>query len=751
MRKGRRLGTIAQGAGRFSVPVRARFVATIFTGSFLLFLVQPMIARMALPRLGGAPAVWNSAMLVYQALLLAGYAYAHWLGRFRPRVQAAIHVGALLLASLTLPIGLVASSPPPDANPFLWVPWLLLASIGPLFFVISAQAPLLQRWFAVSDEGDPYPLYAASNLGSFAGLLSYPLLAEPLLGLSQQRWLWSIGFALLVILVASCGLRLPHSDIPKPAADARTAPPSPTVVKWIVLAAVPSGLILSTTLHITTDLVAMPLLWVLPLGAYLLSFTVAFAARRSAAKWIGRVAPFLLLLTCFGVFVSAGSLALFFGAISIVNLFTLSVVLHSELFETRPPPQHLSLFYLALAFGGAVGGLFCALLAPLIFNWTYEHLLLLIAAAYLMRSRSPFDHFASVWNGDQLARRLTIAGVLVLAVIAIVAELPLAARFSQANGIALAGVLAVAITAIGNRLLFAASVASLLILGGGWERIELSLAPGTVTRSFFGIYSVRPGPRQSRMLLHGTTLHGMQNLGSPERERMPTTYYAPASGVGLAMQHAPQLFGPNARIALVGLGTGTLACYARPGQDWTFYEIDPADVRIARDPRRFTFLSRCKPDAHIEIGDARLLIERERPSSADLLVLDAFSSDSIPMHLLTREAFADYRRLLSPGGLLLVHISNRFLDLRPVVAAAAEEGGWLAVLRSYQPDAPARARNEGASTWIALSQSPDALARLVRDGRQQWEPLLRRQGFTAWTDDHASILPLISLSGPDSR
>jgi len=232
---------------------------------------------------------------------------------------------------------------------------------------------------------------------------------------------------------------------------------------------------------------------------------------------------------------------------------------------------------------------------------------------------------------------------------------------------------------------------------------------------------------------------------------MATTYYAPRSGVGLAMQDLPALYGPAARVSLVGLGTGTLACYARPGQAWTFYEIDLAVVRIARDPRRFTFLTRCKPDGRVEIGDARLLIERQPAGAADLLVLDAFSSDSIPMHLLTLEAFDDYRRLLSPRGLLLVHISNRFLDLRPVVAAAASAGGWTAMLRSYQPDAAARARNEGASTWIALSRSPDTLARLVRDSGENWDRLDRRRGFAAWTDNHASILPLISLSGSNGR
>jgi SAM-dependent methyltransferase len=280
---------------------------------------------------------------------------------------------------------------------------------------------------------------------------------------------------------------------------------------------------------------------------------------------------------------------------------------------------------------------------------------------------------------------------------------------------------------------------------GGWQRLEYSAMPGKMTRSFFGIYSIRSGAHNSRMLVHGTTVHGIQNLGSPERERMETTYYVPLSGVGLAMDAVPALYGPRARIAIVGLGTGTLACYARPGQQWTIYEIDPAVVRIARDPERFTFLSRCKPDARIKVGDARLLIERDPAATADLLVVDAFSSDAVPMHLLTREAFLDYRRLLSDRGLLLVHISNRYLDLFPVVAAAASDGRWNARFRSYRPDRDRTLLNEFASDWIALSPSPDTMGLLVERGGDKWAALPARQGFVPWTDDHASVLPLIKF------
>jgi hypothetical protein len=742
--------TMARDIERSVATSRTRFVATIFVGSFLLFLVQPMIARMALPRLGGAPSVWNSAMLVYQSLLLAGYAYAHWLGRLRPKAQASVHVVLLVLAGLTLPIGLSSAVPPPDANPFLWVPWLLLMSVGPLFFVISAQAPLLQRWFALTDGGDPYPLYAASNLGSFGGLISYPLVVEPLLPVSEQRWVWSAGYALLVILVGWCGSGLPQTaTVQREVADAAPAPVGKTIARWVLLAAVPSGLILSTTLYITTDVIAMPLLWVLPLGVYLLSFTLAFSSGSKVTDAIIRLAPLLLLFACLALFLDQTHLALVFCGVAILNLFTVSVALHRQLFNTRPPAQHLTLFYLAMSLGGVIGGAFCALVAPLIFDWTYEHLLLLVAAAWLMRVQSPFGRFANLWNGDSNARRVTIAALVLLPVLVLAGRglFGILAPSAAINRYAIIAIITISILAIGNRILFTCGIAALLIAAGGWERLEYSATPGKMTRSFFGIYSIRAGANQSRVLVHGTTVHGIQNLGSPERERMATSYYARPSGVGLAMQETPQLFGPNARVSIVGLGAGTLACYAQPGQSWTFYEIDPAVVRIARDPRRFTFLSGCKPDAQIKVGDARLLIEREQSGTSNVLVVDAFSSDAVPMHLLTREAFADYRRLLTPNGLLMVHISNRYLRLEPVVAGAAAAGGWSARMRYYVPRPENMALNETGSEWIAMSPSPETLERLVRASGKDWVPLQPDAGSKPWTDDHASVLPLIVWGG----
>jgi hypothetical protein len=731
----------ANPAGRL---MKLRFILAIFCGSFLLFLVQPMIARMALPRLGGAPAVWNSAMLVYQLLLLGGYAYAHWLGRFAPRTQGVVHIGLLAAAAMMLPIGLIAGNPSPDANIFLWVPWLLMVSIGPVFFAISAQAPLVQRWFALSGGGDPYPLYAASNLGSFAGLVAYPLLVEPLLPVAVQSIAWSLGYALVIVLIAACVLALPKAAAAEKSSAATAPPALREIALWIGLAAIPSGLILSTTLYITTDIVAMPLMWVVPLGLYLLSFSVAFAADRRLARWISGLAPFALLAAAAGLFLPA-NLWLAGALAAIVSLFSVAVALHGALFDRRPDPAHLTAFYLMLSVGGVIGGIFGALVAPLIFDWTYEHPLLMVAAALAIPATSPFRRFADVWNGSEAARRATRWGIPVILVLSLIGRGPFGLPASSTIALLASCLLfAVGIFAVGNRVLLAAAVAGLMLSMGGWGKLGLSVQPGQMSRSFFGIYSI--GSRQAggaRVLLHGTTIHGIQLQGTAERQRSATTYYAAPSGIGLALSAAPLLFGDGARVDIVGLGTGTLACYAQPGQRWTLYEIDPAVVDIARDPERFTFLSRCLPDAPVLLGDARLTLERAPPASTDLLVVDAFSSDSIPMHLLTLEAFETYRRKLSAEGLLLVHISNRHLDLKPVVAAAAR-AGWTARLRHYVPTVEDRDGNQHTSSmWVAMSPSAATIARLEAANPGAWQPLEGRSGFRPWTDDYASVLPIL--------
>jgi SAM-dependent methyltransferase len=725
---------------------RPLFLATIVTGSFLLFLTQPMIGRMALPRLGGAPAVWNSAMLVYQALLLAGYAYAHWIARLRPRPQAGLHLALFALAALWLPIGLTAAIPPTDFAPALWVPWFLVSSIGPLFFIISAQAPLMQRWYAMeTSRGEPYALYAASNLGSFGGLISYPLLVEPLLTLEQQSQLWTGGYALLVLLVAACALTIPASAVEEAPVNVSPAPDRRRLACWIALSAIPSGLMLSTTTHLTTDIVAMPLLWALPLGLYLLSFVVAFANRRGAAEFITLLAP-LVILIAGGLAFADGSRSPFFSAtLGLSLLFVVAVALHGELYRLRPPADRLTGFYLAMSVGGVLGGAFCAIVAPTIFDWAYEHPLLILAAAALLPQAHYLAAVERVWAHPRWGRRLTLWLPVLALSLSVAGDRKFVPGVPEWTAIAVPLTIGLmALFAIGRRFVFAACLAALMMSYGGWWNLKLSYHDARL-RSYFGVYAVTMRSGTEKTLTHGTTLHGVQNI-APGREREATSYYTRSSGVGRTLSAADALFGPDAQIGVIGLGTGTLACYRRPGQSWSFFEIDPVMAQIARE--RFSFLSRCAPDARIIIGDARLTLAQLPAGRLEVLVVDAFSSDAVPMHLLTEEAMAVYGRALRPDGLLAMHISNRYLDLEPVVAANARARGWKPLLLRHSPD-PAEIKRQAAtpSVWVILSRDERKLDQLVAAGTTpaMWWELKPRPGISGWTDDYASILPLIEL------
>lgn len=731
---------------------RALFLITILTGSFLLFLVQPMIARMALPRLGGAPAVWNSAMLVYQALLLAGYAYAHRLTQTSPRRQAIIHIALFTIAILWLPIGLANLQPPADGSPIFWVPWLLIASIGPLFFVVAAQAPLMQRWYSMSgNQGEPYALYAASNIGSFGGLLAYPILVEPFTTLQSQKWIWSGIYLALMGLVCICAIQL-WRRASTTIAPAETATDLVHIgwrrrMYWIVLAAVPSGLMLSTTSHLTTDLMAMPLIWVIPLGIYLLSFSVAFADNQTPAYWIGRFAPIVLIISAAFVFVVWGKAAIGGLTASLSLLFIVAVALHNEMYRTRPAPAQLTSFYLMMSVGGVIGGFFCAIVAPLLFDWTWEHPILILMAAALL----PAIPLLQVNESDKrLPVIMAIIGAIALA-LGLYGGISEPVESSFTKILLAATIITLGIAVAGFRIPFLLAVAGLLTINGGWYSLQQSL-DGVRMRSYFGTYTVNASQSgRVRWLNHGTTMHGMQLLDDPTR---PISYYPDTSGVGIAMLNAPRLYGPKASIGIVGLGTGTLACYRRPGQFWQFFEIDPLVIEIARERKIFSFLEKCAPEVPITLGDARLTLAAVPEGKFDILALDAFSSDSIPLHLLTKEAFATYRKALKPDGLLLVHISNRYIDLNPVVAAEAKANGWSAALRHDSPTEQLINRGNRASQWIALSRDPAKLAELT--GRvdsvksryynsEQWLQLDAPGKTSPWTDDYASVLPHLSL------
>jgi len=568
--------TVTHGASK-----RWLFTLTILAGSFLLFLVQPMVARMALPRLGGAPNVWNSAMLVYQALLLGGYAYAHFIGRYSLMRQGIIHIVVLLLGGLTLPLALAEIAPPTPGWEALWVPWLFMLTVGPAFFAISAQAPLIQRWFASHpDAGNPYPLYAASNLGSFAGLLTYPLIAEPLFSIGSQSLYWAFGYGLLIVFVIAAVLARRGFSTPREMAEQNSDTPAhrtgwKTVLLWLALAAVPSGLMLSTTTFLTTDIMAMPLLWVIPLGLYLLSFSIAFAEKRVIAGIFVFLAPVVLLVDGSLAMFSAGRADLLAAVASIVLLFVTAVALHARMYEHRPPASELTRFYLIMSLGGVLGGLFTALIAPLVFDWTWEHPLLILAAAALL-PLGPWKRLI----GDRFSNprmALILLGITLIIVfnasLAVFQSTLAESQLSAMQWAALLAVLFLAVLLAARRWSFVLGCAALLLSLGGVSNLQTSFA-GDRERSYFGIYSLREEPDGDKLLMHGTTIHGVQRAGEAAAEE-PTAYYGRNSGVGRALQQANALFGPNARIGVVGLGVGTLACYRAEGQDWTFFEIDP--------------------------------------------------------------------------------------------------------------------------------------------------------------------------------
>jgi spermidine synthase len=706
------------------------FAITLFVSATLLFWVQPMFSRMVLPALGGSPAVWNTAMVFFQTALLVGYLYAHlisrWLGLRR---QVALHLLLLALAALTLPIGVAAGwTPPTEGTPVIWLIGLLAWCLGLPFVVVSATAPLLQKWFAASGHpaaADPYFLYGASNLGSILALLGYPLLLEPALTLARQNEAWALGYAGLAVLVAGCGLAVWRRPQVCDANDASPEPGARTVgwgqrLHWLALAFAPSSLLLAVTAHITTDLASVPLLWVVPLTLYLLTFVIVFARRPVLRHgWMVKAQPFIII-----------PLALMFDQTAAFRLvlplhlaafFVSAMVCHGELARRRPATSHLTEFYLWMAFGGMLGGVFNALLAPVMFDSVLEYPIALVIACLL---RPTLDR----GRGGLLAT---------LALPFLVFLLMLLWRHVGPSDLGTAGVLAVLVpialllySFAAQPLRFGLGIAAVLgvaLVAGEPNQVEAR------ARSFFGVYTIRHDSTGYRVLVHGTTVHGAEHT-DPNNRREPLTYYHRAGPLG-------QIFAafadhPPHAVAAVGLGVGTVACYRRPGQRWTFFEIDPLVERIARDARHFHYLEDCAPDADVVLGDARRSLQVET-GPYDLMILDAFSSDAIPVHLLTREAFALYLDKLAPGGLIALHISNRNLDLAPVVASLLADAGLVGRLQTQVPSLEAQRAYRNAATWVAIARDEADLGALADDPRWQAVP-----AGTAppWTDDFSNLV-----------
>jgi hypothetical protein len=726
------------------------YTLAIGVSATLLFLVQPMFARMILPMLGGTPSVWNTAMVFYQTMLLLGYIYAHlatrWLG---VRRQAILHIVLLLVPLVVLPIAVPAGwTPPATTNPIPWLLLLLLAAVGLPFFAISATSPLLQKWFAASrhrSAADPYFLYAASNLGSMLALVSYPLIVEPRLRLAEQSRLWAVGYGLLVMLIAGCAVLMLRSaqgpDAPVSHERAVTQSshrplPMGRRLRWIALSLVPSGLMLNVTTFLSTDIAAIPLLWVVPLALYLLTFILVFSRRTFLPHWLMiRAMPIVLLPLLITIMARATQPIALLIPLHLLVFFVVAMVCHGELAKDRPSTEHLTQFYLWMSFGGMLGGIFNALLAPLLFTTILEYPLTLVLACLIM----PRDR-----AGRSDRRRRVLDILLPLGLFILTVGLVAAVQNGRTNpgnlGIGLMfGIPALLCFPFSRRpLRFGLGIAgvlaaSMLYLGGQGQILYSE-------RSFFGLNRVALGSDdQYHLLIHGGTIHGMQSRDETRR-REPLAYYYPSGPLGqLFADRQTDSSWASEPIAVIGLGTGSVACYALPGQPITFYEIDPVVEAIARDPRYFSFLRDCAPDAEVVLGDARLTLAGSQDRHYKLLVLDAYSSDAIPVHLITRQALELYLAKLAPGGVLAFHISNLHLDLEPVLGNLARDAGLAALYQNdVQLDAEDRARGKAPSQWLLMARDEADFGALAGDKR--WKPARVEPGAPVWTDDFSSIL-----------
>ena len=720
------------------------YAATLFVSALLLFSIQPMFAKMVLPKLGGAPAVWSVAMVFFQTVLLAGYGYAYVLNRLlSPRWAAMFHLLLLGITAMMLPIAIAPGwGVPPQDGTTLWLFGLFAVSIGLPFFTLSASAPLLQSWFASSGHkqaGNPYVLYAASNLGSFAALFAYPVIIEPFLTLKTQTAAWSIGFALLAVLLSFVGLLTARALPAAVQAEAVDDVSASAVerMRWIALAAVPSGLVIAVTAYLTTDIAAAPFLWVVPLAIYLLTFVAVFRER----PWIThanvvRFVPFAVAPLAVSLIGGEKVFWLTSIALNLVVFALLTLMCHGELYARRPSPRRLTEFYLCTSFGGVIGGGFAGLLAPQIFNGNYEYPILIALALLCMPglvtggSRKALTE-AAPWLVASAAlalvwyvTRFQPSATLELPFQVLLALLAAAMLFQRQRPMRFFGlvILSFSVTAL-------------------WRP---GIAPIETARSFFGVHKVAEvNDGRARLLYHGTTIHGAQRLrnddGTPvSGPLLPQTYYYPGGPFAEAIGAVRAARGSLNHVAVVGLGTGTLACHSKGNEHWTFFEIDPEVIRIARDPRRFEFLSRCAPESPVIAGDARLTLEASA-DRYDLIVLDAFSSDTIPVHLLTREAVAGYLSKLSPHGVLLLHISNRHLDLTPVVAKVAQSLGLAAFVRE----------DRSAGDLLTTLKADARLVVLARDAADagsvagNWMPLRPDQSSALWTDDYSNILGIM--------
>jgi hypothetical protein len=730
--------------------VLAVYTAAIFVSALLLFSVQPLFTKMVLPRLGGSPAVWSVAMVFFQSLLLGGYSYAHFLMQIRNRVvPVAVHLVLLVVALLALPLSIANGfGEPPTSGYAFWLLGLFAVSIGLPFFALAANNPLLQAWFVRTGHPagpDPYFLYASSNIGSFLALLSYPVLLEPVFTLRTQNLIWTGGYGLLILLIAGCGALLLRSPV-LAVADAQseeTEAPAPRWMlrgRWILLAAVPSGLLIAVTAHISTDVAAAPLLWVLPLSLYLLTWVLVFQSRPLLPhKWILLAQPLaiagaIMLLAVGG----EQNLLLTLGGHQLC-FFVIAMACHGELARTRPAAKYLTGFYVALSFGGMVGGLFAGVIAPYLFSWIAEYPILLALAALCRPPRG--DERLPRWRAWYWPFLAVLAATLIgLSYSGSKPSLWLQdhrAWVAGAVGV-LAALLALALNA--NRWKIFATVVVALVLIRFYPADEGRVE---TVRSFFGVHKIVVTPHgQYHVLMHGTTIHGaerfLNNDGTPVTGRPePITYYHRDGGIGQAITAIRERKGgAPLRVAVIGVGSGTLACASEPDETWKFFEIDQTMVDTARDPKYFTYIQNCQPDLKPVIGDARLTFAKEPDGAYDLIIVDAYSSDAIPVHLATEEAMKIYKDKLAPQGAVVMHVSNRHLELASVIVGIADANdlkSWV-----YSEDSGRDDEYIFATSVVVSAREEADVGKLASS--DQWAETEANENQRVWTDDYSNVL-----------
>ena len=738
------------------------FSLAMFVSATLLFLIQPMFTKMVLPLLGGTPSVWNTCMVFYQAALLAGYVYAHaapkWLG---VRRQAALHLGLLLLIILTLPIGISQGwTPPQTSNPIAWLLLLLLISVGLPFFVVSTTAPMLQKWFTHTGHHaarDPYFLYGASNLGSMLALVAYPVLVEPYLRLHHQAWAWAGGYLLLLGLISLCAVTVWRTaggpDETAAAASSPEAPGAPALplltldrrAWWVLLAFAPSSLLLGVTSYLSTDIASVPLLWVIPLAIYLLTFVLVFARRPLLPHGLMLlIEPYLLIpvVLLFFAGLQAGLWQVFI--LHLLAFFCIAMVCHGELMRARPPAAQLTEFYLWMSVGGVLGGVFNALVAPVVFKSVIEYPLIIVVACLL---RPDLSLPGQKWYRQERYRRwLDVA--LPLGLLALLAGLSRVfeggpqpqERLVLLVVACLAGVICYSFRQRPRRFALGLGVA---LLAGLWFAPDRGQQVLFTERNFFGVLRVKQtekGASRYHVLTHGSTFHGAQCL-DPARRRDPLLYFHRAGPLGQIFASFASA-NPWREVSIIGLGTGSMAAYAKPGQHFTFYEIDPAVEQVARDERYFTYLADCRGKVDVVLGDARLSLQAAPAAHYDMFILDAFSSDAIPLHLVTREALRLYLSKLKEGGVMAFHISNRYLDLKPVLGNLAQDAGLSCWVRDDLNLSAAELSDlKCGSVWVVMARRPQDLTPLTADSR--WQKL-SGNGAPLWTDDFSNILTVFN-------